>query len=46
MEYSIKPDFNEDLYLRLDLNSTSSKRISQLRSSFHYLKQADMVQKD
>ena len=34
---SIKPDFKEELYLRLDLNSTSSKRIAQLRSSSHNL---------
>ena len=34
---SIKPDFKEELYLRLDLNSTVSKRIAQLRSSSHNL---------
>ena len=34
---SIKPDFKEELYLRLDLNSTASKRIAQLRSSSHNL---------
>ena len=34
---SIKPEFKEELYLRLDLNSTVSKRIAQLRSSSHNL---------